>query len=70
MGDSPSDSLSWSPDATELLTFHLAATDPPAASTVHSTIQSVDPEFRQPPKTLMTIDGIIPCAPSWQRLDP
>ena len=57
----------WSPDGSALLWLEVST---PSPETYHSTIHSIDPEFRQPPKTLRAVDGLIVCAPSWQRLEP
>jgi hypothetical protein len=57
----------WSPDGSELLWLEVSSL---GSETYHSTIHSIDPQFRQSSKTLQAVDGLIPCAPSWQRLEP
>ena len=57
----------WSPEGTELLWLEVSMLD---AETSRSTIHSIDREFRQSPRTLQTVDGLIVCTPSWQRLEP
>ena len=57
----------WSPDGTALLWLEVTTT---GTETYRSTIHSIDPDFRQSPRTLQAIDGLIVCTPSWQRLEP
>lgn len=57
----------WSPDGVELLWEEVTLLGSEAYRT---TLQSIDPQFREPPTTLQVVDGVIVCTPSWQRLGP
>ena len=57
----------WSPDGTGLLWLEITSL---GSETYRSTLHSIDRDFRQPPTTVQSVDGLIICAPSWQRLDP
>ncbi|HEX2755678.1 MAG TPA: hypothetical protein VHM48_09455 [Candidatus Limnocylindrales bacterium] len=57
----------WSPDGAALLWLEVRAL---GSEAFRSTIQSIDRDFRQAPVTLRTVDGLIVCTPSWQRLEP
>ncbi|MEO6207121.1 MAG: hypothetical protein ABIP77_04125 [Candidatus Limnocylindrales bacterium] len=66
-----SEFFSWSPDGSRLLLVQTAstgATDRLGAT--RSTILSIDPEFQNPSQTLVDVDYVVLCAPSWQRLEP
>jgi Tol biopolymer transport system component len=57
----------WSPDGTTLVWLEVESID---AETYRTTLNSIDPDFRQTPTALQTVDGLIVCTPSWQRLEP
>jgi hypothetical protein len=57
----------WAPDGTALLWLEVTTT---GTESYRSTVHSNDPDFRQSPRTLQAIDGLIVCTPSWQRLAP
>jgi WD40-like Beta Propeller Repeat len=57
----------WSPDAARLLWVEVTTI---GSETYRSTLQSIDRDFRESSIALQTVDGLIVCAPSWQRLEP
>ena len=57
----------WSPDGTALLWLAVTSLGPEASQ---STLYSIDRDFRQSPRTVQVVDGLIVCPPSWQRLEP
>ena len=57
----------WSPDGTALLWPEVTTVGP---ETFHTTIHSIDRDFRQAAVTLQSLDGQVVCPPSWQRLEP
>ena len=66
-----SDGFTWSPDGTTLLLLQaLPGGTPSDPEAVRSAILSVDADLRGPPTTLRVVDYAIPCAPSWQRVEP
>lgn len=69
-----SDGVVWSPDGTKLLWYTGHVRDATAGTqTSVSSVGYVDPQFRRPATTLMTVPynlGNSGCPPSWQRVDP
>jgi hypothetical protein len=57
----------WSPDSTRLAWAVVETIGP---ETYRSSFLASDPEFKEAPATLGSVDGSIVCTPSWQRLDP
>jgi TolB protein len=57
----------WSPDGARLLWPEITTIGP---ETYRTTLQSIDREFRESPIALQTVEGLIVCTPSWQRLEP
>lgn len=71
LGPSVARYFTWSPDGTRLLVH----TETPSGLTgrgrsTRSTLKVVDAEFRTVSTTLVAVDYLVLCAPSWQRLDP
>jgi TolB protein len=63
-------SYAWAPDGTTLIFVQGLVGDPSAGtSTFSSVIRSVDAELLGPSVAVLSVDGTIPCAPSWQRLN-
>jgi Tol biopolymer transport system component len=63
----PSEWFVWSPDGKRLL---WQVVTPLVGEAVQTTVNASDPEFREPPTALQVVDGLVVCAPSWQRLQP
>jgi WD40-like Beta Propeller Repeat len=59
----------WSPDGTRLVLLDQVESQPASGPAITSSVVTVDPEFRQPPTTVLQIDFQIDCPPSWQRLE-
>lgn len=62
-----SDWFVWSPDGSELLWLDTTSSGPGATT---STFHTIDPDFARPSETLRSVDGVILCKPSWQRVEP
>lgn len=71
IGPIASSFASWSPDGTRLLLVQATPSgNLDRGRSIRSRILSVDPEFREPADTLVDVDYIVLCPPSWQRLEP
>jgi hypothetical protein len=70
-GPVSAESAVWSPDGTQVLLLSVVAGSPSEdPQPITSTLLSVDAEFRGSPTTLLTVDRLITCVPTWQRLAP
>lgn len=57
----------WSPDGAKLLWLEVTSLGSEAN---RSTLHAIDRDLRGSSTTLRAVDGLIVCAPSWQRLEP
>ncbi len=59
--------FAWSPDGQLLLWQTLTMV---ARETYRTTLHAIDREFERPATTVQVVEGLVICAPTWQRLTP